>query len=272
MADIIRCQQLGKRFAGVAALDGIDLSVREQAITVILGGSGSGKTTLLRLLSGLDRPSVGHVWFQGEDLATIPRQRLYELREAMGMVFQYSALLNSLNVYGNVAFPLHEHTELDESVVRTIVTMKLEQVGLRGMEHLMPSELSGGMAKRVALARALAMDPKIVFFDEPTSGLDPISAGVITTLISDLSRKTRMTSVVVTHDVEAGLAIADYVVLLWQGKIIAEGSAQSIRESEDARVRQFIEGRPDGPIPFSRSTTAYLDDLLHKPGTVRLQA
>jgi len=270
MADIIRCQRLVKRFAGTAALDGVDLAVREHAITVILGGSGSGKTTLLRLMAGLDRPTDGHVWFEGEDLAAITRSRLYQLREKMGMVFQYSALLNSLNVYDNVAFPLHEHSDLDESVVRTIVTMKLEQVGLRGMEHLMPSELSGGMAKRVALARALAMDPKIVFFDEPTSGLDPISAGVITTLIHDLTQKTRMTSVVVTHDVEAGLKIADHVVLLWQGNVIAEGDAQSIRESRDARVRQFIEGRPDGPIPFSRSTTAYIDDLLHKPGTVRL--
>lgn len=258
-------------FGSMAALSHIDMHVREHQITVIMGGSGSGKTTLLRLIAGLDQPTSGHIRFQDEDFSGISRHRLYELRECMGMVFQYSALLNSLNVYDNVAFTLHEHTDLDEEVIATIVTMKLEQVGLRGMEHLMPSELSGGMAKRVALARAMAMDPEIIFFDEPTSGLDPISAGVITSLIHDLSLKSHHTSVVVTHDVDAGLRIADHVVLLWQGRIIAEGSAVEIRESEDARVRQFIEGRPDGPIPFSRSTTTYVDDLLHKPGTVRIE-
>jgi phospholipid/cholesterol/gamma-HCH transport system ATP-binding protein len=257
-------------FNGALALDHVDLQVKEKGVTVILGGSGSGKTTLLRLISGLARPSSGHIWFEGEDLARISRKRLYELRQGMGMVFQYSALLNSLNVYDNVAFTLHEHTDLDESVIQTIVTMKLEQVGLRGLGHLMPSELSGGMAKRVALARALAMDPKVVFFDEPTSGLDPISAGVITSLIDRLTRKVHMTSIVVTHDVQAGLSIADHVILLWQGKVIARGTSEDIRRSDDPRVRQFIEGRPDGPIPFSRSSKSYLDDLLHSPGTVRL--
>jgi phospholipid/cholesterol/gamma-HCH transport system ATP-binding protein len=148
--------------------------------------------------------------------------------------------------------------------------MKLEQVGLRGFESLMPSELSGGMAKRVAFARALAMDPKVVFYDEPTSGLDPISAGVIATLIADMTKTTKMTSVVVTHDVQVGLSIADHIILLWQGRIIAEGDPETVRNSDDERVRQFLEGRPDGPIPFSRSKTTYIDDLLHKPGTVRL--
>jgi phospholipid/cholesterol/gamma-HCH transport system ATP-binding protein len=267
---MIRGEQLTKRFDSTTALDGVDIDIREHATTVIMGGSGSGKTTLLRLLAALDPPSAGHVWFAGEDLAVIKRRRLYELRARMGMVFQYSALLNSLNVFDNIAFPLHEHTDLDETVIRTMVTMKLEQVGLRGFERLMPSELSGGMAKRVAFARALSMDPDIVFFDEPTSGLDPISAGVITTLIHDLTQKTRMTSVVVTHDVKAGLTIADHVVLLWQGMVIAEGGPEDIRASTDERVRQFIEGRPDGPIPFSRSSTSYIDDLLHSPGTVRL--
>lgn len=259
---MIRAEKLTRRFGDAVALDHTDIDIREHAITVIMGGSGSGKTTLLRLLSALDVPSSGSVWFDGDDLAHLGRKRLYELRSRMGMVFQYSALLNSLNVYDNVAFPLHEHTDLDESVIRTIVTMKLEQVGLRGFEHLMPSELSGGMAKRVAFARALAMDPEVVFFDEPTSGLDPISAGVVTTLIQDLSQKTKMTSIVVTHDVHAGLSIADHVILLWQGKVIAEGTPDDIRNSSDERVSQFIEGRPDGPIPFSRSRTPYLDDLL----------
>jgi len=265
---MIRSEKLTRCFGDVAALDQTDVSIREHAITVIMGGSGSGKTTLLRLLSALDTPTSGSVWFDGDDLAQVSSKRLYELRARMGMVFQYSALLNSLNVYDNVAFPLHEHTKLDESVIRTVVSMKLEQVGLRGFEHLMPSELSGGMAKRVAFARALAMDPEVVFFDEPTSGLDPISAGVVTTLIHDLTQKTKMTSIVVTHDVQAGLAIADHVILLWQGKVIAEGTADEIRQSTDERVSQFIEGRPDGPIPFSRSTTPYIDDLLHNSGGV----
>lgn len=268
---MIRAEKLTKRFGDVVALDNTDVHIREHATTVIMGGSGSGKTTLLRLLAALDAPSSGSVWFEDEDLSRISRKHLYELRSRMGMVFQYSALLNSMNVYDNVAFPLHEHTDLDEGVISTMVTMKLEQVGLRGFERLMPSELSGGMAKRVAFARALAMDPKVVFFDEPTSGLDPISAGVVTTLIHDVTSRMKMTSIVVTHDVHAGLSIADHVILLWQGKVIAEGSPKDIQRSDDERVQQFIEGRPDGPIPFSRSKTAYIDDLLHAPGTVRFK-
>lgn len=268
---MIRAEKLTKRFGSTIALDNTDIHIREHATTVIMGGSGSGKTTLLRLLAALDAPSSGSVWFEGEDLAHVGRKRLYELRARMGMVFQYSALLNSLDVYDNVAFPLHEHTDLDENIIATMVTMKLEQVGLRGFEGLMPSELSGGMAKRVAFARALAMDPRVVFFDEPTSGLDPISAGVVATLIRDTTQRMKMTSIVVTHDVHAGLAIADHVILLWQGQVIAEGPPEDIRQSSDARVQQFIEGRPDGPIPFSRSKTSYIDDLLHAPGTVRFK-
>ncbi len=269
---MIRGEDLSKCYGDVAAVANNNIHIQAGAITAIMGGSGSGKTTLLRLLSGLESPTTGHVWYGKDDLCNIPDKRLYELRQRMGMLFQYSALLNSLNVYDNVAFPLHEHSHLDEEVIRTMVAMKLEQVGLRGFEHLMPSELSGGMAKRVAFARAIAMDPQIVFFDEPTSGLDPISSGVITTLIHDTSKMNRMTSVVVTHDVPAGLAIADHVILMWQGHIIAEGTPDEIQGSTDERVRQFLEGRPDGPIPFSRSTTSYIDDLTHRPGTVRLES
>ncbi|MDQ6976950.1 MAG: ABC transporter ATP-binding protein, partial [Ghiorsea sp.] len=241
---MIKTQALVRSFDGVKALDGIDLHIEKRKVTVIMGGSGSGKTTLLRLLAGLEAPTSGSILFAGEDLATVSKKRLYELRMRVGMVFQYSALLNSLDVYENVAFPLHEHTDLDESVIQTMVTMKLEQVGLRGFECMMPSQLSGGMAKRVAFARALVMDPQVVFFDEPTSGLDPISAGVVSTLIHETTAKTRMTSVVVTHDVEAGLKIADHVILLWQGQVIAEGSSESIQQSEDPRVQQFIKGEP----------------------------
>ncbi len=267
---MIKTHLLNQHFGSIKAVNNVNMHVKKGEVTVIMGGSGSGKTTLLRLIAGLTPPTSGSILFDGEDLAKVSRKRLYELRMRVGMVFQYSALLNSLNVYENVAFPLHEHTDLDECVIETMVTMKLEQVGLRGFEHLMPSQLSGGMAKRVAFARALAMDPQVVFFDEPTSGLDPISAGVVSSLIHETTMKTHMTSVVVTHDVKAGLDIADHVILLWQGEIIAEGKPASIRKSEDPRVQQFIEGRPNGPIPFSRSETAYIDDLLHKPGCVRM--
>ncbi len=268
---MIRGENLSKSYGDVKALTPTNIHIAAGKITAIMGGSGSGKTTMLRLLSGLTKPTTGHVWYGDEDLCAISEKRLYKLRESMGMLFQYSALLNSLNVYDNIAFPLHEHTNLDESVIRTMVSMKLEQVGLRGFEHLMPSELSGGMAKRVAFARAIAMDPKVVFFDEPTSGLDPISAGVIATLIKDTSNMNQMTSIVVTHDVEAGLSIADHVILMWQGTIIAEGAPTVIKGSSDARVRQFLEGRPDGPIPFSRSTTTYIDDLTDT-STMRAEA
>lgn len=267
---MLKTESLCQYFGDVKAVDGVNLHVRKNEVTVIMGGSGSGKTTLLRLLAGLEAPTSGSILFAGEDLAKVSRSRLYELRMRVGMVFQYSALLNSLTVFENVAFPLLEHTKLDKSVIQTMVTMKLEQVGLRGFEYMMPSQLSGGMAKRVAFARALAMDPEVVFFDEPTSGLDPISAGVVSSLIHETTSKARMTSVVVTHDVKAGLSIADHVILLWQGKIIAEGKPNSIKTSDDPRVQQFIEGRPNGPIPFSRSQTAYIDDLMHKPGYVRM--
>jgi len=259
---MITCKQLTKHFHNSTALDAVDLHIPKHEITVIMGGSGSGKTTLLRLISRLESVSSGEILFDGLDFIKMSDAELYPLRQRMGMVFQYSALLNSLDVFENIAFPLREHTQLDDRVIRNLVQLKLEQVGLRGMESLMPSELSGGMAKRVALARAIIMDPDIVFFDEPTSGLDPISSAVISSLITDLNEQMKMTSVVVTHDVQAGLRIADQVILLWQGKIIAQGSPQQIRDSDDARVRQFIEGRPDGPIPFSRASTSYIEGLL----------
>jgi len=268
---MLRTEKLTRDFDGAKALDSVDIEIEKGKVTVIMGGSGSGKTTLLRLLAGLEMPTSGSIFIEGEDLGQTTLERLYELRLRVGMVFQYSALLNSLSVYENVAFPLNEHTKLDEEVIHTMVMMKLEQVGLRGFEKMMPSQLSGGMAKRVAFARALAMDPQVVFFDEPTSGLDPISAGVVSSLIHETTVKTRMTSVVVTHDVQAGLDIADHVVLLWQGKVIAEGKPNSIRTSDDPRVQQFIEGRPNGPIPFSRSETDYIDDLTYNPGYVRMQ-
>ncbi len=266
---MLRAENLSKRFGDLVAVRPMDLAIPAGGVTCIMGGSGSGKTTLLRMLAGLLAPTTGRIWFDGHEITALSERELFRLRRRMGMVFQYSALLNSLNVYENVAFPLKEHTDLPESVIAKVVAMKLEQVGLRGTEHLMPSELSGGMMKRVAFARALVTDPDVVFFDEPTSGLDPISAGVITTLIHEISEHTGMTAIVVTHDVHAGLAIADHVLIMWQGEVIARGTPDEIRASRDPRVRQFIEGRPDGPIPFSRSRTPYWEDLISRTGAPR---
>ena len=177
-----------------------------------------------------------------------------------------SALFNYLNIYENIAFPLREHTRIADNVIKTIVTMKLEMVGLRGTEELMPSQLSGGMMKRVGLARAIVMDPKVIFYDEPTSGLDPISTGVIDKLIKDLNRKLNITSVVVSHDIESCFRIADHIIILFYGEIIAEGSVDEIRNSSDPRVMQFIQGSPEGPIPFTRTDKNYLDDILMTGG------
>ncbi len=261
----IRCIDTSKNFDGVTAVKHVNLEIERGKTTVIMGGSGSGKTTLLRLMTGLLPMSSGDVLLDGHSLKNISSSELYKLRLSMGMVFQYSALLNSLNTFENIAFPVREHTKLDESVIETMVTMALEQVGLRGMEKRMPSELSGGMAKRVALARAIIMSPQLIFYDEPTSGLDPISVGVISGLIKKLADAMNITSVVVSHDVEASLKIADHVLLLWQSELVASGTVEEIRSSRDPRVLQFLQGKPDGPIPFSQNPTAYLDDIRQKP-------
>lgn len=255
-------KNLVKAYGKVVASD--DLSCRFEAgkVTVILGGSGSGKSTLLRQVTGLEKPDSGDVYFDGLDLTRATKAQLYEERKKMGMLFQGSALFNDLNVFENIAFPLREHTKIARNVIKTIVTMKLEMVGLRGTEHLMPSQLSGGMMKRVGLARAIVMDPKIIFYDEPTSGLDPISTGVIGKLIRDLNRKLNITSVVVSHDIESSFRIADRIIILYYGKMIAQGTVDSIRNSTDPRVVQFVNGTPEGPIPFTRTNKNYLDEIL----------
>jgi phospholipid/cholesterol/gamma-HCH transport system ATP-binding protein len=184
------------------------------------------------------------------------------MRKKMGMLFQGSALFNSFNIFENVAFPLREHTSIAENVIKTMITMKLEMVGLRGVEHLMPSQLSGGMTKRVGLARAIILDPKVVFYDEPTSGLDPISAGVINKLIVDLNEILGVTSVVVSHDIESSFQIADWIMILFFGKNVAEGTSEEIQNSEDPMVQQFIKGSPEGPIPFTRTDKDFYEDIL----------
>ena len=259
---MIKVENLVKKYGSVIASNSLNCHFEKGKITVILGGSGSGKSTLLRQMTGLEKPDSGSVYFDGLDLTNLGKKQLYDIRKKMGMLFQGSALFNYLNIFENIAFPLREHTKIADNIIRTIVTMKLEMVGLRGTEELMPSQLSGGMMKRVGLARAIVMDPKIIFYDEPTSGLDPISTGVIDKLIKDLNRALNITSVVVSHDIESCFRIADNIIILFSGDIIAEGTVEEIRNSKDLRVKQFINGEPEGPIPFTRTDMNYLDEIL----------
>jgi phospholipid/cholesterol/gamma-HCH transport system ATP-binding protein len=259
---MIKVENLCNRYGSIITASNVSCNFESQKVTVILGGSGSGKSTLLKQMVGLAKPDSGRIIFDGKDVTTLPKREIYELRKKMGMLFQGSALFNSLNIYENIAFPLREHTSLSEGVIKTIITIKLEMVGLRGVEHMYPAQLSGGMTKRVGLARAIVLDPKIVFYDEPTSGLDPISSGVINKLIVDLNRKLGVTSVVVSHDIESSFQIADKIVILFYGNLIAEGTPEEIKKSEDPKVIQFISGSPDGPIPFTLTDKDFIDDIL----------
>jgi phospholipid/cholesterol/gamma-HCH transport system ATP-binding protein len=245
-----------------AIFDGLSLDIPQGKITALMGPSGTGKTTLLRLVGGQLRPSRGTVLVDGQDVHRLRRQALYDLRKRMGMLFQTGALLTDLNVFDNVAYPLREHTELSEELIRDVVLMKLEAVGLRGARALMPSELSGGMARRVALARAIALDPMMIMYDEPFAGLDPITKGTIVSLIRELNQTLRLTSIVVSHDVEETCGIADYVHVLADGRVIESGAPGDLRASTSPWVRQFMEGEPDGPVPFHYSAQDYAQDLL----------
>ncbi len=242
--------------------DGIDIDIRRGGVTAIMGPSGTGKTTLLRLIGGQLRPDAGTIEVDGEPVHRLRGRALYALRKRMGMLFQNGALLTDMNVYDNIAFPLREHTELPESLIRTLVLMKLEAVGLRGARHLMPSELSGGMARRVALARAIALDPMMVMYDEPFTGQDPISMGVLVRLIRTLNDALGLTSIIVSHDIEETRAIADYIYLLSGGKVVAEGTSEELERSDSAWAQQFLHGEPDGPVPFHYPAPDYADDLL----------
>jgi len=258
----IEVKNLMKSFDGRMVLDGINLSVERGSVFAIMGGSGCGKTTLLRHLIGVIRPDSGQILVGGQDITTFDDNLMDGYRKRFGMLFQMGALLNSLSVHDNIALPLREHTALDEKIIGVMVKMKLELVGLRDFEHLKPAQLSGGMQKRVALARALALDPEIVFYDEPTSGLDPVVTGVIGQLILDLSKRMGITSVVVTHDIGSAFKIADKMVVLFRGKVVAEGTPEEIQQSPDPVVQQFINGSPDGPIPLRQSSRDYFEDLL----------
>lgn len=241
---------------------GLNIQVRRGRITAVMGPSGTGKTTLLRLITGQIRPDRGQVLVWGRDLATLDRAELFALRKRMGMLFQNGALLTDLEVFENVAFPVREHTDLEDELIRKLVLIKLHAVGLRGAAYLMPSELSGGMARRVALARAIVMDPEILIYDEPFVGLDPISLGVIQRLIKQMNDGLGLTSIVVSHDVRELASIAHDSYLLSGGKVAASGTPEQLRESKLEVVQQFMSGLADGPVPFHYPAPDYEAQLL----------
>jgi len=242
-------------------LANINLKARRGQVVAIMGSSGCGKTTLLRLIGGQLTPTQGVIQVAGEVVADLDRAGLYALRRKMGMLFQFGALFTDMSVFDNVAFQLREHSDLPEDMIRDLVLMKLHAVGLRGAAELMPAELSGGMARRVALARAIALDPMLIMYDEPFAGLDPISLGVTGQLIRKLADTLGLTSLVVTHDIQESLKIVDYVYFISEGVIEAEGTPAEIRASHLPYVHQFVHGEPDGPVPFHYPAPAYVDDL-----------
>jgi phospholipid/cholesterol/gamma-HCH transport system ATP-binding protein len=247
---------------GHTVFDGLDLSVRRGRITGLMGPSGTGKTTLLRLMTAQIAPDRGQVHVWGRDLAALRTPDVFAMRKRMGMLFQNGALLTDLSVFENVAFPLREHTDLPERLIRQLVLTKLQAVGLRGAAELMPAELSGGMSRRVALARAIVMDPEILIYDEPFVGLDPISLGVILRLIRRLNDALGITSIVVSHDVQEISTVADLVFLLSGGKVVARGTPQQLQSYPSEIVRQFIGGLADGPVPFHFPAPDYFGELL----------
>jgi len=254
----------GLRFAraGRPIFEGVDLDIARGKVTAIMGPSGTGKTTLLQLIGGQLRPHGGTIEVDGINVHRLSRERLFALRKRIGMLFQSGALLTDLSVFENVAFPLREHANLPQSMIRDLVLMKLEAVGLRGARELMPRELSGGMARRVALARAIALDPMVILYDEPFSGQDPISMGVLVQLIRRLNDTLGLTSIVVSHDVPETASIADYMYVLSGGKVVGEGTPEALDASDSEWVRQFMRGLADGPVPFHYPAADYVTDLL----------
>ena len=239
----------------------IDMAVPRGRLVAIMGGSGCGKTTILRLIGGQLRPQTGTVTVAGQDVASLDRDALFALRRRIGMLFQFGALFTDMSVFENIAFPMREHTDLPEELIRDLVLMKLNAVGLRGAAQLRPSELSGGMARRVALARAIALDPMLVMYDEPFAGLDPISLGIVGQLIRKLNDALGITSLVVTHDIYESLKIVDYIYFVAEGRVIAQGTPDEVRASHDPFVRQFVDGAPDGPVPFHYPAKAPTDEF-----------
>lgn len=259
---IIEICDLSFAYDGRLLHRGINMRFPRGKVVAIMGGSGSGKTTLLRLIGGQLKPTQGEVRVNGQVVHQLDRLGIYQMRRKMGMLFQFGALFTDLSVFDNVAFPLREHTDLPESAIRDLVLFKLHAVGLRGARDLMPFELSGGMARRVALARAVALDPAIIMYDEPFAGLDPISMGVIVNLIRRLNDALGATSIVVTHDVHETFAMADYMYFISDGVVVAEGTPSELRVSELPFVHQFVHGEADGPVPFHYVAPDYRQDLL----------
>ncbi|WP_434456838.1 ABC transporter ATP-binding protein [Stutzerimonas urumqiensis] len=242
--------------------DAIDLRIPRGRITAIMGPSGSGKTTLLRLIGAQLKPLSGEVWVADRNLPTLSRTELFDLRKQMGVLFQSGALFTDLDVFENVAFPLRVHTDLPDEMIRDIVLMKLQAVGLRGAVELMPDELSGGMRRRVALARAIALDPQILMYDEPFAGQDPVAMGVLVRLIRLLNDALGITSIVVSHDLAETASIADYIYIVGDGQVLAQGTPDELMQSDNPRVQQFMKGTADGPIPFHFPAADYASELL----------
>ena len=265
---LVEIRDLNFSYDARAILSGINMTIPRGKVVAIMGSSGCGKTTTLRLIGGQLKPTSGAVKVAGKVVHELDARALYAMRRRMGMLFQFGALFTDMSVYDNIAFQMREHTDLPESMIRDLVLMKLHAVGLRGAHNLMPAELSGGMARRVALARAVALDPMLIMYDEPFAGLDPISLAIIGELIRKLTDALGASSIVVTHDVQESLKIVDYVYFVSEGKIVAEGTAEEIRESRTPYVHQFVWGEADGPVPFHYpSRAAYGEQLME--GAVR---
>lgn len=264
MHNFLRLKDVHFSYGTRTVLDGVSMAIRKGDVVAIMGGSGMGKTTLLKLMGGLLRPIKGQILFDGERVCVHDKKALYRQRRRMGMLFQFGALFTDLSVFENVAFPLREQTSLQEERIRDLVLMKLNAVGLRGAAHLMPSEISGGMGRRVALARAIALDPELIFYDEPFAGLDPISMSVTASLIRNLSKNLHATSIIVTHDVAETFAIADYVYMVSSGKVVAQGTPRQLEKSEDPFAKQFIHGQADGPVRFHYPAVSLQEDFLGK--------
>ena len=249
-ASLVELRHLSFGYGERVILDDVSVSVPRGKVTALMGASGGGKTTLLRLIGGQLRAQMGELLFDGQDVTRMDQSQLYVARRRMGMLFQFGALFADLSVFENVAFPLREHTDLPETLIRDIVLMKLNAVGLRGSRDMMPSEVSGGMARRIALARAIALDPELVMYDEPFSGLDPISTGTSARLIRQLNDSMGLTSIFVSHELEQTLAIADHVIILANGKVATEGTPDHVCHSSDPLVYQYVNALPDGPVRF----------------------
>jgi phospholipid/cholesterol/gamma-HCH transport system ATP-binding protein len=261
---LITIRDLGFAYDQRPILTGINMDIPRGKVVAIMGASGCGKTTLLRLIGGQLRPTRGAVRFDGQVVHELDTQGLYALRRRIGLLFQFGALFTDMSVFDNVAFQMREHTDLPEEMIRDLVLLKLNAVGLRGAHRLMPSELSGGMARRVALARAIALDPALIMYDEPFTGLDPVSLGVIGQLIRRLNDALGASSIIVTHDVHEALSLVDYVYFVSEGKIVAQGAPEEIRASEAPYVHQFVWAEPDGPVPFHYPAAPYRDQILRE--------